>query len=315
MLKRRVKKIVVFINTDMELKHNTRWPLDKEVDSFLTVLFGHPVPRSLATIFSPSEMLNHDRIFGDGRGQVLEKKDYAKTLLGLTRSAKLANRQPPGGGAGPVGRMGPAELAELGLEPDSEYAGLIRGPVYYRDTYRTVYNRYFGVEPGHEVEILWVYNGKSNAFLDRLPADTREKLDSDPSLASFPRTATFRSGKFVERQLHEWGEAMRKDGFLAGTVKWVKSIDLDGLGMIDMTPAQINLLSALSGWGVSLLEDELLDMVPQARASAPVRPNLQSILDRTGAATLRGAFATAGKHDPSIKPESGMSALVDSLNQ
>ena len=105
-----------------------------------------------------------------------------------------------------------------------KFAPLIKGlldcrkrgqAMVYRDTYRVLENPFYGIEPG-EVDITWVYNDLPKNWLQRLPEETRSRIGKKP-FNRFPFYKTF----------------------LQNPPK-----------IIDLTPAQVNLLAHLCCWTV-----------------------------------------------------------------
>jgi predicted acylesterase/phospholipase RssA len=300
LLKRGVSKIIVCINTNASIGKDTAWTNDIRLDSFLPILFGIPVPkRGVSEIMSPS-------IFLGKKGQVFESVGYASTVQGLLCAKDLANAPAVGRTEGPTGRIDADDLARLDLsgavgdtDPDA-YRGMVRGPIYYLGTYRTVSNDFFGVPGGDTVHILWVYNEASRAWSEQLPSEVQRKLGTGV-LDGFPHVGTFQGGKdpnldgFRERIERE----MDKEGPVKGFFKGVSASTRASAAnneFIDLHPEQVNLMANLSAWSLlqlrPIIEGELLAKELRQRARSSV--SLCQTLRSSGATnSLRRAFATS----------------------
>ena len=159
LLKRKVEKIIVLINTDIPLGQHETSVLgdDPECDTFLHTLFGVNTGKSLS-LASPSDFLQPGRFLGRENGQVFDEAALRPLL-----KAMIENRQ--------AGR-----------------------PTFHKGRYTTLHNEFFGIPSGHRCEILWIYNDLFAAWYDRLPAETRELFkggrDARAGLASFPHLPT-----------------------------------------------------------------------------------------------------------------------------
>ena len=58
-------------------------------------------------------------------------------------------------------------------------------------SYTTVANAHHGIEAGHDVQVLWVYNNLYQSWCDHLPAAIREQIGKRGKLKNFPHFATF----------------------------------------------------------------------------------------------------------------------------
>ena len=170
LLQRGVKKVVVFINTDVPIDINLDPsedcpPLPSQIDDDLFPLFGYPTGNQI-------------------NNQVFDKPDFKKVYKGL-RDAKVAGKT-----------------------------------VMTKTKLTTVYNGWWGIKPGHEVEVLWVYNETVMEWQDKLKQEVKDKLCEGPD------------GPFKDFPLYK---LIGEDGLLNG---------------ISLTKPQVNLLYQLSAWNV-----------------------------------------------------------------
>lgn len=123
--------------------------------------------------------------FGNqGNNQVFSKSDFKKVYDGL-RTAKLANK---------------SVITKLSLT--------------------TVENKWWGIEPGHQVEILWVYNESVPEWEELLPTEVQEEICKGPD------------GKFPDFPLYK---LIGENGLVNG---------------ISLTKEQVNLFYQFSAWNV-----------------------------------------------------------------
>ena len=161
LLKRRVKKIVVLINTDQPLSLDKDTILGGEgMDQFLYTLFGKNVKKRNPLVPS-SEMQPGGK--SRNSGQVFSRRKFEELVDGF-----LAHQDGDG----------------------------FRGAVFCRQQLITQANHFYGVPGGHRCEVLWVYNELNNNWLDELPEDTRLTIKDarrrdESTLQSFPHIPTF----------------------------------------------------------------------------------------------------------------------------
>jgi hypothetical protein len=97
--------------------------------------------------------------------------------------------------------------------------------VMTKTTLKTVYNGWWGINPDHEVEILWVYNETVMNWQNQLKQEVQDEICKGPD------------GAFPDFPLYK---LIGEDGLLNG---------------ISLTKEQVNLLYQLSAWNVYSNED------------------------------------------------------------
>jgi len=147
MLKRGVKKIVLFLNFEDPLASKNdydpfvRLPREVDIESLIPQYFGIPaIPASIVDWF-------------DFFGEEFNKNKVFRTFHYPFLVRKLQEAQATGNGA----------VATMKL--------------------RTVDNEWWGVKGGMEVEVTWVYLSKSETFVNMLPDDVKETVatgDNEP---------------------------------------------------------------------------------------------------------------------------------------
>ncbi|MEM6722008.1 MAG: hypothetical protein AAF611_21955 [Bacteroidota bacterium] len=170
LLQRDLKKIVVFINTNVPITVDlmpsaTCPPLPSQIDSDLYPLFGYPTGNQI-------------------HNQVFSKDDFITVYKGLS---------------------------------DAKKAGKT---VMVKTNLTTVYNKWWGIPAGQNVEILWVYNETVPEWQNKLQAPVLNEICQGPN------------GKFPDFPLYK---LIGENGLLKG---------------ISFTTAQVNLLYQLSAWNV-----------------------------------------------------------------
>ena len=317
LLKRRVKNLIVFINTSDEIRINSEWKEDIQLDKFLAVLFGISVPKeALGDLFAPSVFLGADRFLGAGSGKVFAS-GYTETVRGLLHTYRLANVPTRDGRPGPTGLLNRDDLERLNLmkgqkpedyldeKGDPKY---VRGPTYHYGTYKTVSNSFFGIPGGDTVNILWVYNEKSLAWAEHLPASVADMLGKGV-LDDFPRIDTFRGGG-VDPDKSVWErleEQVKENGVFEGVLGWAAQ----RWEFIDLHPEQVNLLANLSAWSVLQLRPIIENMLPGSTLLEGELPqaSLRAVLSRANAETWQGAISAAKRRVGSGFPSAAMTSL------
>ena len=228
LLKRRVRKIIVFINTETPLSNSAEQICNGSgIDSFLHTLFG--VTSTKPSFFSPSDFLQEDHFRGRSNGQVFHKKDFEALARGLASKVN--------------GRSG------------------YRGPVFHRDNYITKENQFFGVPGGHRCEVLWIYNEMNNNWLDDLPRESSRMIENqihvdEGLLRHFPHVPTFGASL---------GAGVVGDARFAKNVKRHGASEAVRLlvhdSMVDLEPCQTNLLASLAHYNAFALEQRIREMV------------------------------------------------------
>lgn len=163
MLRRKVKKIVVFINTYQELQwqYSYHSVTPNSMDSGLPALFG---------AFSQQQLQDMQRSEGidASHSQVFPRDDLE--ALALT----LRNLRFDRGGK---------------VRPD-------HGALVARSRHQVQKNDWWQIEGGWEVEVLWVYNSQVPAWqsgLDKAVAEALVKADKFTDIGDFPTYNTIRS--------------------------------------------------------------------------------------------------------------------------
>jgi len=224
LLKRKVDKIIVLINTDVPLgQHETRVLGKKpECDTFLHTLFGENTGPSLSAL-TPSDFLQPGRFLGRENGQVFEKSGLRPLLKGMIENRK-------------AGR-----------------------PAFFRGTFTTLDNEFFGIEGGHTCEILWVYNDLFHAWFDELPDDTKRLFKGGDKaragLASFPHPSTARTG--AGRGKHSLDQTMAQAWNEEGVKGVIDNLD----SVVDLDPFQVKLAARHAYLVATALKDEIADLV------------------------------------------------------
>ncbi|MEE4539462.1 MAG: hypothetical protein V2J51_13345 [Erythrobacter sp.] len=224
LLKRKVDKIIVLINTDTALgRHETTVMGAKpQCDTFLHTLFGADTGPS-ASIGSPSDFLQPGRFLGRENGQVFDEAGLRPLLKGM-----IANRE--------AGR-----------------------PTFHRGTYVTRENRFFGIEAGHRCEILWIYNDLFESWYDMLPSQTRALFKGGAAprrgLAKFPHLPTAATGSDAETAGIDL--KLLKAFEQGGMASVINALDR----IVDLDSYQVQLAASHSYAVATALRREIADLV------------------------------------------------------
>ncbi|CAK9010914.1 Cytosolic phospholipase A2 zeta [Durusdinium trenchii] len=101
-------------------------------------------------------------------------------------------------------------------------------PLIARDRYHVMRNDWWGIKGNFEVEIMWIYLDKVRSFELQLPTETRAEIDRGIK-GAFPRFPTYKT-------------------FGTKKGKWIEP---------SLTNEQVNLLSALTEWSILHRSDEI----------------------------------------------------------
>ncbi|WP_282086688.1 patatin-like phospholipase family protein [Aquimarina algiphila] len=260
LLKRRVRSIVVFINTDEPLKNDTRFPFGIKADSFLLQLFGHDVSRITNgenDLTSPSNFLGRH-----GIGKVFNQRSYKATIEGLHKTHLLSNRTH--GGNDIPDEINNENINGFDLRgvayKNKDFYGLIPGITYHEQEYEVLNNAFYGIRGGFKTKILWVYNDSSKVYENALKSEVRRKLAPNfPFIKTFlqnAHTPNFNKKPWDEKieTLEEFFERIFKE--LSKTVNSIEAIDL--------TNSQVNSLSNIAAWRLLRLQKVLKNVFDSA---------------------------------------------------
>ncbi|UYN97469.1 MAG: hypothetical protein KIT25_11230 [Enhydrobacter sp.] len=244
LLKRGVRKIIVFANTETPIKVAPAAPGGLALDSTFHVLFGVPAPGGL-TATDPQALLSGVSRLGEESGQVFRAADFEPTARDLRITAELAATPTLRGRPAPQGRLTENDLRSFVFPAGAdsrEFIGKIAGVAYCRRTYDVLENRFYGIRGGYRVEILWVYSTPSKAWQAELhprARDILERAESDPKapLSRFPHLGTFMTGSADGRiRIRDVGAHLEP---------------------IDLEPVHFNLMSNYAQWALTRLRGEI----------------------------------------------------------
>ncbi len=222
LLKRKVRTIICFINTDKPLIGR---PGDKDfaIDGDLPWLFG--ATKYVSELLPGVFMRNKGQVFQDD----VQNTAFLRTVKGL-----VTMRDASADGANNI-------IAESQGKGDRA--------VFHSDTYRVLSNPYLGVEGGWDVNVVWFYNSRrKKAWELRLPQAVRDSIENDRDKdartlfslkddTSFSRFPHYRTG--MENGLHfNWDN----------DAPW--GAKLEAFEPTDLTKEQVSLLAHLSSWAV-----------------------------------------------------------------
>ncbi|WP_371396633.1 hypothetical protein [Fretibacter rubidus] len=227
LLKRKVRKIIVLINTDIAIDGTLDQMMKGEgVDSFILTLFGQATGRK-PTLTSPSNQLQPGRFFGRENGQVFDNAQLKSTLEGL-----IKNRAPN--------------------------RNAHNGPIFHRAEYVTCDNEFYGVEAGHHCQILWMYNDLNLDWCKALPDETAAMIRSPDhkNLGTFPHFSTFltqsdRADFLSPESFAEILEGWEEAGLKAA----IRRSGHDR--MIDLDPSQVALAANHASFNIKAVKAEL----------------------------------------------------------
>lgn len=163
MLRRQVKKLVVFINTEQQLKWQASYAdlTPDTLDSALPALFGAYSATQLADLQRTEGMdMSHNQVFA--------REDLEAVVCAL-RDIRFD--------------------AKGAVRPD-------HGTVLARSRHTVQANHWWQIEGGWDVEVLWVYNAQVPVWQQALSEAVRLKLDAEDKLGdigSFPTYHTVTS--------------------------------------------------------------------------------------------------------------------------
>lgn len=184
LLARKVSRIIVFVNTKKAFVPDRQNPLNSSIN------------KSMKALFMP---IDHLFKWGDFDTNVVFKEGKKQLTDVITQLTDQVEKQNSSG----------------------EYVA--KSALFAKSRLTTVQNDHYGIREGHEVEITWVYNCRSQEWEDLLAerslaktiAEKKRLLGDQDGLEDFPHYGTF------FENLH---------------------------GVVELTPLQTNLLTNLSYW-------------------------------------------------------------------
>ncbi|MCK8522610.1 patatin-like phospholipase family protein [Aquimarina sp. D1M17] len=279
LLKRRVRSMVIFINTDTPMKKDSRFPFGLSADSFLLQLFGHDVSKITngeGDITSPSNFLGKR-----GIGKVFDQRTYKATIQGLHKTHLLSNREYKGSQI--PDEVSTENIKDFDLEgityADKEFLGLIPGVTYHEQEYQVLNNAFYGIRGGFKTRILWVYNDRSKVYENALKTEVKRKLAHNfPFISTFLQN--FHSPNFDKRPWDEKVETPQQ--FFDRIFKEIFKT-LDSVEAIDLKNSEVNSLSNIAAWRLLRLQKKVKEVVDTAtnvslqEVTSVIKPRRESL--------------------------------------